>query len=317
MEVVHESILTSQKQQLHCHVGRAIESLYPDALEEHSATLARHFTEGGLFEEAAKYAKIAARKAVRAGAFIDAIAHAQNRVNALEQLPETPDNQRQIIDARTVLASYFLGLNRHLEAKEAVDPIVDLTVELNYQKRLPGIYVALGSYYFAVEKYDKAYQYLHQAIDMAKKAGDWLNLWYGNFYLGTTFCYECRYKEAIDCYNISLQLSEMGNHLNGISAVKATMSALGLSFIGKIDTAYAMSEEAVQAAGKCGDSHTRGMAYASHGSACFFKGDFERSRRFLTEAIDLCSKSSQMWWKAWRSFGSLTTIFLLNATKRR
>ena len=309
MEVVHESILTSQKQQLHCHVGRAIESLYPDALEEHSATLARHFTEGGFFEEAAKYAKIAARKAMRAGAFIDAIAHAQNRVNALEQLPVTPDSQRQIIDARTVLASYFLGLNRHLEAKEAVDPIVDLTVTLNYQKRLPGIYVALGSYFLAQDDSEKAFQYLHQAIDMAEKAGDWINLWYGNFFLGMAYFYECRFGKAIECYSISLQLSEMGNHLTGISFIKGTLSAFCLSFSGKMDAAYAMSEEAVQVAEKCGDSHTRGMAYATHGSACFFKGDFERTRRFLTEAIDLCSKSGHMTWRSWAEFWLAQTYF--------
>ena len=315
MEVVHESILTSQKQQLHCQVGRAIESLYPDALEEHSATLARHFFEGGLYTEAAQYAKAAAKRAMRTGSYLDAIAHAQNRINALEQLPVTPDNQKQIIDARTVLASYFLGLGRPLEAKEAVDPIVDLTVELGYQKRLPGIYVALGSYYTAVGKYDKAYQYLHQAIDMAKKAGDWLNFWYGNFYLGGTFCSECRYKEAIDCYNISLQLSETGNHLSGISAVKATMSALGLSFIGRIDTAYAMSEESVQAAEKCGDSHTRGMAYASHGSACFFKGDFERSRRFLTNAIYFCRRTGHLWWNPWAEFWLAHTYFFTQRYK--
>ena len=173
MEVVYESILTSQKQELHRQVGKAIESLHPDALDEHSATLARHFTEGGLFEEAAKYAKAAARRAQRSGAYTDAIAHAQNRIHALEQLPATPDNQKQIIDARTVLASYFLALNRHLEAKEAVDPIVDLTVELDYQKRLPGIYVALGSYFWVKQDYDKAFQYLQQAIDMAEKTGDW------------------------------------------------------------------------------------------------------------------------------------------------
>ena len=315
MEVVHESILTSQKQQLHCHVGRAIESLYPDALEEHSATLARHFSEGGLYAEAAQYAKAAAKRAMRTGSYLDAIAHAQNRISVLEQLPEAPDNQKQIIDARTVLASYFMGLNRHLEAKEAVDPIVDLTVTLNYQKRLPGIYVSLGSYYFAVEKYDKAYQFLHQATDMAKKAGDWLNLWFGNFYLGHALCSECRYEEAFDCYNISLQLSEMGNHLSGISYLKGTISIFFLSFIGKIDTAYAMSEEAVQAAEKCGDSHTRGLAYVSHGSACFFKGDFERSRRFLTDAIDLCSKSGQMWWKVWAESWLAHTYFFTQRYK--
>ena len=62
MEVIYASLLTSQKQELHRKVGKAIELFHNDALDEHSATLARHFTEGGLFEEAAKYAKAAAQK---------------------------------------------------------------------------------------------------------------------------------------------------------------------------------------------------------------------------------------------------------------
>jgi predicted ATPase len=61
MEVVYASLLTSQKQEIHHKVGLAIEALYPNALEEHCATLARHFSKGGLFEQAAKYAKAAAR----------------------------------------------------------------------------------------------------------------------------------------------------------------------------------------------------------------------------------------------------------------
>ena len=76
-----------------------------------------------------------------------------------------------------------------------------------------------------------------------------------------------------------------------------------------------MSEEAVQAAEKCGDSHTRGMAYASHGSVCFFKGDFERSRRFLTEAIDLCSKSGHVTWRAWAEFWLAHTYFFTQRYK--
>ena len=45
--------------------------------------------------------------------------------------------RRRLIDARVMLSAYYLSLNYHIEAKEAVEPIVDLAVGLNYQKRCP------------------------------------------------------------------------------------------------------------------------------------------------------------------------------------
>ena len=90
---------------------------------------------------------------------------------------------------------------------------------------------------------------------------------------------------------------------------------LHFHFIGKIEAAYALSREAVQAAEKCGDAHTKGMAYATHGSVCFFKGDFERACRFLTEAIDLCRKSGHLLWRAWAEFWLANTYFFTQRNK--
>nr|RPH48784.1 MAG: hypothetical protein EHM85_15990 [Desulfobacteraceae bacterium] len=315
MEVVYASLLTGQKQELHRKVGRSIELLHKDTIEEHCVTLARHFTEGALYEEAARYAKAAAKRAMRSGVYTDAIAHAKVQVHALEKLPITESIQKQIIDARTVLASYFIGLNRHLEAKEAVDSIVDLTIAMDYRKRLPGIYLALGSFYWVKNDLEKYFQYLQQAIDLAERTGDWINLWYGNYFLGSALSFECQFEKAIDCFNICLQLSEMGNNLRGSTFVKGTMSTFALSFIGKIDAAYVISGEAVQAGEKCGDAHTKGMAYASHGCACFFKGDFEPAGHFLTDAIDLCSKSGQATWRCWAEFWLANTYYFTRCYK--
>ena len=302
MEVVYLSLLTSQKQQLHRIVGRAIETLHPDAAKEHSATLARHFTEAGLFEEAATYAKAAAKKAMHTGAYTDAISHAHNRVHALEQLPTTRANQKRLIDARTVLASYYMALNLHSEAKDAVDPIVDAAIELDYRKRLPGIYVAMGSYYLAYQDSEKALSYLRKAVDEAERIGDFYSLWQGNYFLGAGLCDECRFENAIACYSVSLALSEASHNLRGISYAKGTMSTFALSFYGKIEAAYGLSVEAVRAARQCGDAHTKGMAYSAHGQVCFFKGDFQQARSFLSEAIDLCTKSGHLMWRAWGEF---------------
>ena len=38
----------------------------------------------------------------------------------------TDEGQKKMIDARTVLALYLAQLNYYFEAKEAIDPIIDL-----------------------------------------------------------------------------------------------------------------------------------------------------------------------------------------------
>ena len=309
MEVVYNSLLTSQKQRLHRNVGEAIEVLHPDPTDQHSATLARHFSIACRFEKAADYAKAAAKKASRTGAYTDAIAHAKSRIDALEQLPANEANQKRIIDARTMLALSYMGINRHAEAKDAVAPIVELAIDLNYQKSLPRIFVALGHYYMVAQDAEKSEKYLKQAIDAAEKSGDVYSLWLGNYYLGTTFSQECLFEKATECYNTILRFSEMGKNLRGISFAKGSMSAFVLSFHGKIDAAYKLSQDAVVAGDQCGDAHAKGMAYASHGSICYFKGDFDRAIPFLSEAIGFCRKSGHLTYKAWAQFWLASTYF--------
>jgi len=49
-------------------------------------------------------------------------------------MPGTDILKRKIIDARTILSGYYMSLNYHTRAKDAVAPIVDLALELNYTK---------------------------------------------------------------------------------------------------------------------------------------------------------------------------------------
>lgn len=300
MEVVYASLLSSQKQRIHRRVGRAIEALHPEGLDEYSATLARHFSEAGLFQEAAAYAKAAAKRAMRSGAYRDAIVHSQSQVHALEQLPLSAVNQQRIIDARTVLANYYLSLDLYSEAKDAVAPVVDAAIDLDYQKRLPGIYVALGSYYYWVDQNSAlALEYLRKAVAVAEETGDFIYLWFSNFFLGTALSTECRFKEASHCYNAAMTLSEMGNHLRGLSAAKAAMTAYACLFSGRVDDACSMSKEALHAAEECADAHTKGIAYGAYGAASFFKGDFAEAQRFLSDAIDFSLKANHLALMGW------------------
>jgi tetratricopeptide (TPR) repeat protein len=309
MEVLYGSILSDKKIALHQKIGETIEGMYKDTIEEHSQTLARHFTESRQQEKAAKYSEKAARIARRSGAYTDAIDYYKKNIIALEQLPRSVAVEKQIIDARTILAGHYMSLSRCIDAKLAVDPILDKAVALNYTKRLPGIYAALGSYCWAIEDFNNASKYFSQALAEAKKISDFFSLWSVNIYLGATFFSISKFEESLTCFKEALKLNEIAGNLPGISSVKATMSALTLNYAGLITEAFRLSKEAVDLSEVCGDTHTKSLGYTAYGSVCFFKGDFEKAQKILVQAINFCNKSGYKDWQLWSEIWLANTYY--------
>jgi hypothetical protein len=99
------------------------------------------------YEKGAEYARLEAKRLQKAGSYRDAIEYAKKNVDNWDKLPQTEANQKKLIDARTTLANYYLTLNLHCQARDAVEPILDLALALNHRKRLPAIYTAIGLHY--------------------------------------------------------------------------------------------------------------------------------------------------------------------------
>ena len=108
-------------------------------------------------------------------------------MNCLERLQKTDATNKKIIDARTRLAGYHLSLDHYVDAKKAVAPIVNLALELNYQKRLPIIYTVMGTYnHWVEEDYSEGFRYLSEAVKISEKENDTISLWYASLFLGAT-----------------------------------------------------------------------------------------------------------------------------------
>jgi predicted ATPase len=139
-EVVRDSILTKRKRRLHEKIGNAIEEIFKENLDEHYGVLAEHYIESEHYEKAAEYSSLAGRKAERAASFTDAIVYGKKRISCLEKMHVTDDVNKKIIDARTTLGLYMGQLFYFSEAKETIEPIIDLALKIHYKKRLSQIY---------------------------------------------------------------------------------------------------------------------------------------------------------------------------------
>ena len=86
-EVAYNSLLINRRKEIHEKIGRAIESLYPQRLEEFCEMLAYHYSKSGNLAKAYEYLKESAKKAVRNDALFEAVRFYKEAMEVLSQLP--------------------------------------------------------------------------------------------------------------------------------------------------------------------------------------------------------------------------------------
>jgi class 3 adenylate cyclase/tetratricopeptide (TPR) repeat protein len=292
-EVVYGTLLERKKKELHLDIARAIEAVYKENLEEMYGALAEHFEEGGDYEKAAQYFRLAARKARRAPAFTEAIALSKRRVTSLERLMQTDEVKKKVIDARVTLANSCLILNHIIEAREAVAPIIDLVEHLNYRKRLPAIYITMVAYLLMVEERfddDETHRYLREVQKRAQEEKDYLSLASSYFYEGHAYFYDCEFAKAEASFVRLMEMSEAAGYVIGLVVAKFNL-ATAYSQDGRIDQALLYGQEALHLALQADDPYLKGGAYGARGVAFFHKGLFLEAEENLTMAVQMSKKS--------------------------
>jgi len=285
-EVVYDSILTKKRKKLHADIGRAIEELYKESISEHYAVLYEHFIAGEDYENGAKYSRLTTKKFEKTGSMNGAIAFGEKAVACLERLPQTNDVLRKLIDARTALGLHHTQLNYHIEAKQAVEPIVDRAVELGYKKRLSQIYTILGAYTcFAKEDCDQAVKYGEKALRISQELNDLNSQVFANFWVGIPLAYNCEFAQALSNMKQALAIYRKANGLWGSSITRSLMSVYVYSYQGAARLSYETSKEAIQIAEESGDTHSKSFAYGSYGISCCCLGFLEEGVSNLLKSI--------------------------------
>jgi class 3 adenylate cyclase/tetratricopeptide (TPR) repeat protein len=285
-EVVYDSILFKRKTKLHEEIGNAIEELNKDSLSEHYGVVAEHFIASENYEKGAEYSKLAARKSQKAASFKDAILHGEKRLACLERLPRTEDVEKNIIDSRLTLGLYNIQGSYFNEAKEAIEPIVDLAVKYGDKRRLSQIYTILGTYSFVCqEDYPKAFQYLQGALKIAEELKDFVTLWVASHWMGHALAESCEFESALGYLERDLKISTLANIPWSISIMKSCIAMTVYCNQGKTDLAYQTSHDGLRLAEESGDTLSKAEAYTSCGICCYGRGYMNEAERHLMDGI--------------------------------
>jgi len=296
-EVVYDSILAKERKILHEEIGNAIEGLYKANLSEHYEVLAEHYFLSENYLKSAEYSRLASRKAEKAASFKDAISYSKRGVTSLERLPQTEDVEKQIIDARTVLGLYMAQMNYHAEAKEIIDPIIDLAIKHNYKRRLCQIYIILGTYHgLAEDNYPEAIKVLEEALRISEEVKDIVGLVLANYFLGCGLGNNCEFERSAHHIQKAVDINKAANSLWGIAVSQSSLAYFSHFLPGKIDQGFQNTTEAIRIAEASGDIHSKAVSYVYHGALCWGKRWLEEAEKYLLEAIEFSERINYFSW---------------------
>ncbi|MGO9571122.1 MAG: AAA family ATPase [Desulfomonilaceae bacterium] len=295
-DVVYDSILAVRKKALHEKIGNAIEEIYQDNLSEHSEELLQHYVMSDNFEKAAEYAELAGKKARKIASFSDSVAYSRQRVACLDKLPRTSKVDTNLVDARTALGLYLLQMNHHVEAKQAVDPIISVAQEGNYKRRLSQIYTIVGTYHCLVEEnFEKGLKYLEDGLSLSNEVNDILSLVTAKVWLGLTLPATGAFEKSLHYLEEALEINVAAGALWSISMVKSLMSSLVYNYTGKLDLGLQTAQEALHIAEAAGDRLSKGMAHGSLGMCYYYKGRLVDAERHLSKSVSLLERANYFW----------------------
>src|SRR5262249_36778601 len=104
-DAAHASLLRSTRQQLHAQIADALETHFPELMENQPELLAQHYAEAGLVEKSVAYWGQAGRRSAARSAMVEAVAQLQKGLDQLVLLPDNRQRQQQELEFWSALGA--------------------------------------------------------------------------------------------------------------------------------------------------------------------------------------------------------------------
>jgi tetratricopeptide (TPR) repeat protein len=171
-EVAYNSLLLKKRKEIHEEIGRIIEALYSDRLEEHYELLAYHYRRSANADKAVQYLSLANQKAEKLNAMEEAKAYFDEALALLDTLPETEENRQRRISLLLNQGIVFLLLFKSPEYYDLLTRYEPIARGLGNPELLGAFYARLGHCEYSFGNFDQAIQTLTKAAELTEASGN-------------------------------------------------------------------------------------------------------------------------------------------------
>jgi class 3 adenylate cyclase/predicted ATPase len=275
-DAAYSGLLKSRRAELHAAIAKALEQGSPEIVEAQPETLAHHLTEAGRFDNAVEYWLQATRKAAMRSANLEAIAHAQRGIEALDHVPDGAAKDRLGLDFQFALGPCLIATQgpasnkavaTFVRARELCERLGDPPEHLQVMFWLTTASVMRG-------ELPRAQETIVALLDLIRARGDrpaLLNAMRGQgmimLFMGRLTAARETIERAVEAFDASGEAERLAARAAGQDAGVADLALMSwaLWLLGDVDSAIARMAAAFQRADAIDHPHTRAYAcyYAS------------------------------------------------------
>jgi predicted ATPase/class 3 adenylate cyclase len=298
-DAAYKTILRRQRKKFHLEVAEAIETLFPDRLDEFAPRLAYHFDQGREKEKAQKYYTVAGDSAARLYANTEAIRH-YSRALELAQSRDASDDE---------LIYLFSNRGRAQEVSSQFDEAVENYQELeslakergDRKLELAALIPQATIFSIPTAKIDEQKGKLlsERALTIARELQDSLSesktLW--NLMLLTYFSGGTG-EQALEYGEQSLAIARENNFTEQLAYTLHDITrAYGM--VGDFQKGFAAQDEARELWRELNNMPMLADSLTSSGYINFEFGNFEQAREYAEEANNIAQSIGNQWGQAY------------------
>jgi tetratricopeptide (TPR) repeat protein len=314
-DAAYGTLLREQRRTLHARVADTIEGQFADLAENQPELLARHCTEAGLIENAARLWGKAGQRSLERSALVEAAEQLTRALAQIAALPGTPARRREQIKLQVALANALMHTRGYaapepkaaikqarlfIEDAEALgespeDPLLLFSV-------LWGSWVANFVAFNADVFLDLAADFL--ALAEEKRAS--VPLMVGHHIVATSLLSTGDIAEARSHYDRAIALYNPIEHRplatrfgQNVGVAMQSFRSLALCALGYLDAAQADNVHALREAREIGHATNLMYALSFASSTQIHCGNYATARAMADELIALADQRDALFWKAY------------------
>ena len=297
-EVAYNSLLMKERRLIHENIGKAIEDLNRDRLEEFYEVLAYHYTRSDNRIKAIHYLKLAGNKSIRNNALWESYHFYAEAIGVLRQMPESDQRKKEQIET-ILLMSVPMRLLGYPE--DSIDFLKEgemLCKDVGDGRSIANLYNVMNLYYSVKGDVALGRKYLEDAFVEADKIQDIEIMTPCGYGLCFSYIIEGAF---VKVNNIAprvialLEKTQRENEFFGMHGNPHSMLhvfyGLSLGATGEITKGVQLCEEGVASAHRTNHPYSIGLAYTHYGNLCLFTWDGEKAIKMFQSAIEYQEKS--------------------------
>ena len=290
-EVVHDSVLTETRRELHARIVDAIERLHHDRLAEHVEQLAHHAFWGDLREKAVHYLRQAGLRAAARSALTDARVWFDKALGALETLPEDRSTLEQAFEIRLELRQVLAQTGEFRTMLKLLREAETLAERLDDDRQRGRVAAFMTNVHSLLEELDEALVTGTRAAAIVGRLGDLRLRIVTTNYLEHMYYLRGEYERVVELAteNVAALPAEWNYEYFGIGAPPSVFDrcwlVLSRAQLGRFAEAAGPEAEASRLAESTRHVHTVGQVYRASATLRLLEGDWAKARSTVELAV--------------------------------